>query len=488
MKFLMGGNIIYEQHYNEKIKTCDTSEQRAEIDEAYNYLLKVYKELYESDKTAANKNDNFLLMIALIIAGITALSLAGIFYFVYNQQENKPVPIKILEPESNKDYEALKREIEELKKRAEIQQTPQNNNSKYADVIEKSQSAMVFIQTDKGQGSGFLVTMKGDILTNYHVIKDAQYINVTPYHCETVTALVKDFDPVQDIALLKVETRANSTVIMLPPLFISTVTPQLGDEVIAMGSPRGLIDTVSNGIISGFRMINNVSLLQFTAPISPGSSGGALVNLQGNAVGMVKGEWRDGGQNLNFAVPANVLSQFLRHAINKPALTWHKQESITQTPPTPSAPPKPTPRTQTPKNSRGSRIPLPDEKGFNGLKWGTSFSSVETKMKVELEAIDDSDTLFSVNKVYNTFKANIDVIIGYRFENYRLRSILLIPITYNNAIKNAIIEELTNIYGSSQEFKRGDNEFAYLWSNEKIGIVLEHDLDSMLIQFIQFTK
>ena len=127
-------------------------------------------------------------------------------------------------------------------------------------------------------------------------------------------ALVKDYDSVRDIALLKVDLQ-NST----PLLKISSTLPRRGEIVIAIGTPRGLSGSVSSGIVSALRQTNNNILVQFTAPISHGSSGGALISLNGEVIGVTSGNWPEENQNLNFAVASTILRQFLSSAINKSA-------------------------------------------------------------------------------------------------------------------------------------------------------------------------
>ena len=84
-----------------------------------------------------------------------------------------------------------------------------------------------------------------------------------------------------------------------------------GQKVVAIGSPLGLFNTVSDGIIAGFRNVDNESMIQFTAPSSSGSSGGALLNLYGELIGIVAGGYGD-GQNLNLAVDYKDVQNFLR--------------------------------------------------------------------------------------------------------------------------------------------------------------------------------
>ena len=84
-----------------------------------------------------------------------------------------------------------------------------------------------------------------------------------------------------------------------------------GQKVVAIGSPLGLFNSVSDGIISGFRQLERVSMIQFTAPVSHGSSGGALLDLYGELIGLITAGYDD-GQNLNLAVDYQTISQFVR--------------------------------------------------------------------------------------------------------------------------------------------------------------------------------
>lgn len=87
-----------------------------------------------------------------------------------------------------------------------------------------------------------------------------------------------------------------------------------GQKVVAIGSPLGLFNSVSDGIISGFRQLERVSMIQFTAPVSHGSSGGALLDLYGELIGLITAGYDD-GQNLNLAVDYQTISQFVRGLI-----------------------------------------------------------------------------------------------------------------------------------------------------------------------------
>lgn len=155
-------------------------------------------------------------------------------------------------------------------------------------------------------GSGFFVR-PGIIATNVHVIRGAVtgYAKLIGRDTKLEVAGVVGFDSAHDLALLSVTGGA------APPLPIGdSGAVQVGDEVFAVGNPEGLEGTFSEGIVSGIRKVGGDRLLQITAPISPGSSGGPVLNANGKVVGVAVATFR-GGQNLNFAIPSAYLAPLI---------------------------------------------------------------------------------------------------------------------------------------------------------------------------------
>ena len=146
-------------------------------------------------------------------------------------------------------------------------------------------------------GSGFALIEKGIIVTNYHVIEENVYsIEVktetgASYDVKSIVAM----DEENDIAILRCAGSPNLALLSVG----DTTDLKKGEKVVAIGSPLGLINTVSTGVFSGY--IDNF-LLQFTASISHGSSGGALFDDSGKVLGITFGSLED-GQNLNLAIP-----------------------------------------------------------------------------------------------------------------------------------------------------------------------------------------
>lgn len=153
-----------------------------------------------------------------------------------------------------------------------------------------------------GQGSGFFVSADGMLVTNYHVVKKAVSAKIVFPSGKRVAVLgMLASMPKADVALLKVDTKAQRF------LKIAAKRPDVGTKVWAIGSPKGLDNSLSEGLVSGYRDIPGVAgMLQTTAPISPGSSGGPLLAATGEVVGVTT-LTRIGGQNLNFAVPCKYL-------------------------------------------------------------------------------------------------------------------------------------------------------------------------------------
>ncbi len=161
--------------------------------------------------------------------------------------------------------------------------------------------------TEISEGTGFFVSVQGLIATNFHVISGAHALEIRTLAGESYDAVsLVATDVARDLALLQV---AASNVLPLP--LASGAAPAIGAPVYAMGNPLGQVGTFSSGLVSAQRLVDGVPLLQITAPISPGSSGGPVLNNRGEVIGVATLYMR-GGQNLNYAVPSGELRQLLQ--------------------------------------------------------------------------------------------------------------------------------------------------------------------------------
>lgn len=180
-----------------------------------------------------------------------------------------------------------------------------------------SPSVVLLVVEDSGgqplaMGSGFVVR-KGVVATNMHVIEGAARAfaklvdDETKYNISGVVAS----DAKSDLVLLSADGLGADSLAIGDSDAVAA-----GDTVYAIGNPRGLEGTFSAGIVSSVRKVGEDSLLQITAPISPGSSGGPVVSAKGEVVGVAVATF-DSGQNLNFAIPSRNLSTLIS-AINEP--------------------------------------------------------------------------------------------------------------------------------------------------------------------------
>ena len=188
-------------------------------------------------------------------------------------------------------------------------QAPPKARLSTKDLVEKSKPAIVRIESivpGKGTavGTGFVVDASGLIATNLHVIKDTQSLKVKmldgkEYAVQRIVAV----DPQRDLALVRIAKKGLPTL----PLGNSDEV-SAGDRVVAIGNPLGVFDyTVSDGLISAVRQLDaNLTVLQISAPISQGSSGGPLFNPYGEVIGVATAVSAE-GQNLNIGVPSNYL-------------------------------------------------------------------------------------------------------------------------------------------------------------------------------------
>lgn len=156
-------------------------------------------------------------------------------------------------------------------------------------------------------GSGIAVNDGNYILTDCYIASRGFLYTIVMENeekfCHTYQ-LIK-YNHVTNLALIKIDTT-------LSPLKICRDYDSLarGQKVVSIGSPMGLFNTVSDGIISGFRVINDIDMIQFTAPVSKGNSGGAVLNMKGELIG-VSTAGLFGGQNLNFAISCKHIMTFI---------------------------------------------------------------------------------------------------------------------------------------------------------------------------------
>jgi len=192
------------------------------------------------------------------------------------------------------------------------------NSTALAEMYEKVRDSVVLIigttSTGGVQGSGFVYDYDGTmvVVTNYHVVHDTTSVSVTFSNGNGYKATVNGTDPYADLAVLSVDAEDE----FKPLEVVSSSTLRVGDPVIAIGNPYGLVGSMTTGVISalgrtiaeeeytgGFAIAN---IIQTSAPINPGNSGGPLLNYCGKVVGITTAIVAD-SQGLGFAIPSNTL-------------------------------------------------------------------------------------------------------------------------------------------------------------------------------------
>lgn len=159
-----------------------------------------------------------------------------------------------------------------------------------------------------GSGSGIMIGRDGYILTNDHVARGGRFYSVRIENDDNMykTDEIIKYNSLLDLAVIRIDRPLQPL-----PIYRGRKPLVRGQKVVAIGSPLGLFNSVSNGIISGFRRVRDVDMIQFTAPISHGSSGGAVLNMYGEVIG-VSTAGMDEGQNINLAVGYEFINTFIK--------------------------------------------------------------------------------------------------------------------------------------------------------------------------------
>ena len=157
------------------------------------------------------------------------------------------------------------------------------------------QQSVFTVESDSGQGSAFVLASEGGLstlITNRHVVAGSERVRLRRDGLHLDGRVVR-VDQAGDLAAIEVTAT-------LPPLSRATARPAVGDPVVSVGSPLGLGGTVTTGVVSALRP----GQIQFSAPVSPGNSGGPLVDRSGRVIGVTVAKYvAQGAEGLSFAVP-----------------------------------------------------------------------------------------------------------------------------------------------------------------------------------------
>ncbi len=195
------------------------------------------------------------------------------------------------------------------------------------------------VSTPRGSaiGSGVIIDKRGYIVTNNHVVADAQSIQIVMSDGSKLTGQLTGTDPADDLAVVKINPPANMPVAKLG----DSSQLKVGQDVLAIGNPLGITQTVTNGIVSALNRTvsegqggaNLPDAIQTDAPINPGNSGGALVDMQGNLIGIptltaVDPEFNTPASGVGFAIPSNRVNLIVPQIIQSGKVTHTGRAAI----------------------------------------------------------------------------------------------------------------------------------------------------------------
>jgi serine protease Do len=243
-----------------------------------------------------------------------------------NQPQTPPAPLVVDGMRTSyadvveKTSPAVVRVDSERKAKVQPQQFPFGDDEFFKQFIPKQAPQQQRPQVERGTGSGVIVNADGSVLTNYHVIDGAEKITVRMQDGKSFEAKVIGSDQPSDLAVLKIEATN------LPFLTLgNSDSVRVGDIVLAIGNPLGIGQTVTAGIISAKGRRTGLSdgsfedFLQTDAPINRGNSGGALVNLAGELIG-INSQILSSGQNggsigIGFSIPSNMAKSVMEQLL-----------------------------------------------------------------------------------------------------------------------------------------------------------------------------
>jgi len=260
------------------------------------------------------KNLEIIVLVIILVESFVIIFL-GYEFFSLNQKINSQIDltkIELTEKSELSDTSLLSQITTINKSLTNLENTLQTgidkveaSNSDYTSIIKDSVNSVVSIKTDFSQGSGFIITPNGYIVTNEHVIDGASSISaITSDQKSHVTKLI-GYDTVMDIALLKIDgTYQNLS-------FENSDNVQVGEKVLARGNPLGLSFSATQGIVSGIDRVessnNNLpAYIQTDTSLNPGNSGSPLIDTNGKVVG-INNFKAASAENIGFALQSNYI-------------------------------------------------------------------------------------------------------------------------------------------------------------------------------------
>ncbi|HLC87083.1 MAG TPA: trypsin-like peptidase domain-containing protein [Candidatus Nanoarchaeia archaeon] len=213
--------------------------------------------------------------------------------------------------QTNKELKSLGSQIGSIDE--EISLLKASTSEDFSGIIEDAVKSVVTIRTDVGQGTGFIITEDGYLVTNAHVLSGGREVEAITYEQDIIEAEFIGYESNLDIALLKIDGTYNRLTLE------NSNKVQVGEKVIVIGNPLGLQFSVSEGIVSAIHRAGLGGLeayIQTDAALNPGNSGGPLINKEGKVIGI--NNFKVGaGENLGFALESNYIKEAVNNIAEK---------------------------------------------------------------------------------------------------------------------------------------------------------------------------
>lgn len=264
----------------------------------------------------------FLIVTAIVIPSILGFFISWIFadiniskaevYDKYNVAQHTPAATNSNALAEQLTEKTGEMSIQEVANKKLYSVSNEDRELLDTEIAELKKFVCMIITSSGAQGSGILINDEGYILTNYHVVERGSILVGFEDDKSSKDDLIKlkaqliDYDANEDIALLHVDNLSRGGYIQFAP----ENNIKVGEQVVAIGASQGLINTLSFGHVTALRQYNDGEIIQTDAAISPGNSGGALLNKKGQLIGITTFKII-GGENLNFAISSEKLQHFL---------------------------------------------------------------------------------------------------------------------------------------------------------------------------------
>jgi putative serine protease PepD len=247
-----------------------------------------------------------LTLLFVIVSGV-----AGYSHLLNNRIDNLREQLATNTEAQQDGQDAMGRRVEDLREDSDLHahqiaatQHELNAQPTPAKVAKLAAPSVFTVYAGEWLGSAFVIRSSGrraDLLTNYHVVSEEYRSGNTSVEIRrggiTLDGQIVDVSEADDLAVIRVDHA-------LPSLKLLKHRADVGDPVLVLGSPNGLGGTVTGGIVSSYRSIEEADYLQFSAPISPGNSGGPVLNAGGAVIGVaVMKDVRDETDGISYAIP-----------------------------------------------------------------------------------------------------------------------------------------------------------------------------------------